>query len=349
MPAGRNSTLHMIGSSVAQSTEYDDSVHVTLNNAERDNRATGLNRKGGLIAASVFAVVVCTMFVILTLTIAVNHNSDIEVVDVAPENEPTVNFPKVTSFPSVTPSISSSPTTNSYQEVQREVLIELYTDLNGVGWIKNTNWNTTISFCEWYGITCNGTGDVTSIKLRVASLSGSLTPNIGKLKSLKELNLGANFISSIIPSEIGLLLELEILNLNQNLFSSTIPISIANLSSLKQLFIGHNSITGTLPTGLCALQGLRHLIVYFNDLTGTLPSELGNLVSLNAPLSMQKNSFTGTIPSELGNLRSVPYMSFRENKLSGSVPDEVCALRELSEGVLSKVLVDVDVLCDCCI
>ena len=55
-------------------------------------------------------------------------------------------------------------------------------------WCSNSGWMGSSSYCNWYGVSCNGAGDPESIILRNNGLKGNIPPEIGYLNaSLKFL------------------------------------------------------------------------------------------------------------------------------------------------------------------
>ena len=117
---------------------------------------------------------------------------------------------------------------------ERDVLIALYMDTNGNGWLDNGNWCSgtcpltgTPTFAAagtecpiagmantgWYGITCDGS-HVTKISLGFNYLSGTL-PALTDLTNLQYVNFFNNTLSGSIPSLEGLT-RLQILQVSDN-------------------------------------------------------------------------------------------------------------------------------------
>ncbi|XP_024037520.1 probable LRR receptor-like serine/threonine-protein kinase At3g47570 isoform X6 [Citrus clementina] len=70
------------------------------------------------------------------------------------------------------------------------------------------SWNDSRHFCEWEGITCGRRHRrVTALNMRSKALRGSLSPYIGNLSFLREINLENNTIQGEIPREFGRLLS----------------------------------------------------------------------------------------------------------------------------------------------
>ncbi|KAJ0981223.1 hypothetical protein J5N97_009478 [Dioscorea zingiberensis] len=78
-------------------------------------------------------------------------------------------------------------------------------------------------------------------------LLGSIPKEIGKLKSLKVLDLSMNRLSGSILPEIGNLTSLKKMDLHSNGFSGTIPPEIGNLAYLPELRFDRIRFNGLIP------------------------------------------------------------------------------------------------------
>ncbi|KAK8277688.1 hypothetical protein V6Z11_D10G291600, partial [Gossypium hirsutum] len=169
------------------------------------------------------------------------------------------------------------------------------------------SWNSSIHFCQWLGVTCGRKHRrVTRLELQFQKLSGSLSPYIGNLSFLRELNLSGNSFRNDIPQEIGGLRRLETLSLI------------------------NNSLSGEIPSNLSACSKLTLVDMTGNQLTGEIPSMLGSLSNLKV-LNLQNNSLRGSIPPSLGNLSSLEVLSLAINRLTGIIPEAFRQLTNLSD------------------
>lgn len=112
------------------------------------------------------------------------------------------------------------------------------------------NWNSDDSVpCGWTGVRCinYSNPEVLSLNLSSLALSGYLSPSIGGLVHLKDMDLSYNELSGKIPKEIGNCSSLKFLKLNNNQFEGELPVQIGKLLSLEKLIIYNNRITGSLP------------------------------------------------------------------------------------------------------
>ena len=57
--------------------------------------------------------------------------------------------------------------------------------------------------CEWYGISCDKHYHVTGINLPKSDLSGTISPELQRLRKLQVLNLSDNNFTGPVPSQIS--------------------------------------------------------------------------------------------------------------------------------------------------
>jgi len=150
----------------------------------------------------------------------------------------------------------------------------------------------------------------------------SLSPEIGKLKNLKLLNLNQNFLKSL-PEEIWDLQNLQLLNLSNN-FLKSLPKEIGNLSSLQTLYLNANTLNN-LPKEIGNLNNLQGLDLFFNELEN-LPEEITKLRSLQS-INLGGNNLKG-LPKEIGNLKQLEYLDISDNYLA-EFPEEILSLQNL--------------------
>ncbi|KAK9152814.1 hypothetical protein Sjap_000294 [Stephania japonica] len=80
-------------------------------------------------------------------------------------------------------------------------------------------------------------------------ISGTIWPEIGKLKGLLALDLSRNNITGTIPDTISDMLNLETLDLSYNDLYGTIPSSLTKLSFLSKFSVAYNHLQGKIPDG----------------------------------------------------------------------------------------------------
>ena len=102
----------------------------------------------------------------------------------------------------------------------RDSLVAFFNSTHGRSWRLSTNWCTAAPICNWYGVTCSPSGDVTALRIRSNNLGGSLPPEsfLAALPALTVLDLGVNTIRGTIPA-MDALVALQELNMEYNQLS----------------------------------------------------------------------------------------------------------------------------------
>ncbi|KAL1221183.1 Leucine-rich repeat receptor-like serine/threonine/tyrosine-protein kinase SOBIR1 [Cardamine amara subsp. amara] len=136
---------------------------------------------------------------------------------------------------------------------------------------------------------------VTRLVYRSRSLTGSISPVIGKLSELKELTLSNNQLVNSVPVDILRCKQLEVLDLRNNRFSGQIPGNFSSLIRLRILDLSSNKFSGNLNF----LKNLRNL----------------------ENLSVANNLFSGKIPEPKVSFHNLRFFDFSGNRfLDGPVP-----------------------------
>lgn len=195
---------------------------------------------------------------------------------------------------------------------KKTALMSIYNSLGGANWKNKTNWGSTTSTCEWYGVTCDTTGTkVVELDLGVNNLRGTLpAAAIGELTDLKVLNLSGTM-------GLGL-------NITTNYISGTIPTQIGNLTNLTKLSLSNNNLSGRIPTEIQKLTNLKELALSNNKLTSlTSIKNLKKLTSLY--LGRNKISF---LSNNLATLDSIQVLDLSYNYISGDVAHLIDGIKD---------------------
>lgn len=222
-------------------------------------------------------------------------------------------------------------------DVELQVLKNIYDSLGGSGWINKTNWPpagnwpataTSAQFGTWGGITVSN-GDIRTINLGYNNLTGLLPNSLSELKRLAFFYLQDNNISGPIPSSIGELTSLVNFYLGNNDLTGAIPPELGNLTSLQKLWLHGNNLSGSIPSSLWYLTELDDLRLAGNSLTGNISEDIGNLDKLKL-LFLEFNQFTGNLPSSIVNLTELTQLVICANQFSGTLPENIGNLDKLT-------------------
>ncbi|XP_011090307.1 receptor protein kinase TMK1 [Sesamum indicum] len=179
---------------------------------------------------------------------------------------------------------------------------------------------------------------LTMVWLHGNQFSGSIPDDIGRLTSLRELNLNRNRLVGLIPSSLADM-KLDLLDLNNNMFMGPIPKFKAANVSYKS-----NSFCQLAPGEQCApevsalidfLHGLNYPVRLASAWTGNDPCSgpwwgitcnSRNQVSV---INLQKLGLNGTLSPSLVNLSSLLEIHLEGNNIHGTVPANLTQLRSL--------------------
>ncbi|KAK6138463.1 hypothetical protein DH2020_027783 [Rehmannia glutinosa] len=179
---------------------------------------------------------------------------------------------------------------------------------------------------------------LTSVWLHGNQFTGSIPDDIGRLTSLKELNLNRNRLVGLIPISLANM-NLRLLNLNNNMFMGPIPkFKAGNVSYAS------NSFCHSDPGEQCAPE-VTVLLDFLHDLN--YPDRLASEWSGNDPcqepwwgiscnarnevsvINLQRLGLNGTLSPSLVNLPSLLEIHLEGNNLHGTVPSNLTRLSVL--------------------
>ncbi len=152
----------------------------------------------------------------------------------------------------------------------------------------------------------------------------SIGPAIGRLKSLRYLNLSGNGLR-VLPDEITELRHLRHLNLRGNKLTG-LPDSLGRLRELRYIGLGDNKLK-RLPASIVDLVNLEMLEFEVSE-QEELPTDLGRLRSLRilriAGRRMKR------LPASIGQLSNLRVLQFRDVSIK-ALPPSIGNLRSLEE------------------
>jgi hypothetical protein len=249
----------------------------------------------------------------------------------------------------------------SYTYEEKQSLMAVYEKTNGQNWKNNDGWmNETVDHCQWYGISCDDEGKVTSIDLRDNNLVGQFpvyTRNeyygfplldsywqetkygLANLYKLKTLDLSNNKLTGTIE-------YLPLYNLNAlthfdvsgNQLSGEVEALVA--PSLRYAYFRNNNSNSNGFTSMrrfqkykvSPLQTLRYC-----DVSNNVIQEDATYLLENVPPNIEQfiasnNQISGSLPDSLNNLQKLGQFKMASNALSGELPnfaDSILSLQEL--------------------
>ncbi|XP_039116940.1 LRR receptor-like serine/threonine-protein kinase RPK2 [Dioscorea cayenensis subsp. rotundata] len=224
--------------------------------------------------------------------------------------------------------------------------------------------------CSWPGVGCDSGSRVVSLNISAKAVScpqtasfrrrcsdprlklaGKLSPEIGRLSSLKVLVLSFHNFDGEIPVEIWGLDALEVvdlegnslsgslpsrfppalrvLKLGSNLIRGEVPRSLSKCIYLKILDLSNNRINGSVPNFLNGFPGLRELYLFDNQFGGEIPNEPQTGCWNLEHLDFSGNLITGGIPTNIGNCTKLRSLLLFSNLLDGVIPSEIGNLGKL--------------------
>ncbi|RCV07455.1 hypothetical protein SEVIR_1G250300v4 [Setaria viridis] len=183
------------------------------------------------------------------------------------------------------------------------------------------SWNSSNHLCSWRGVVCGRRHPerVIALQMNSFSLAGRISPFVGNLTFVRELDLSNNHLDGKIPEELGQLRRLQVINLTRNFLEGSIPAALGRCTQLLYLNLGFNHLQGELPSEIGSLKNIVFLNLVANGLSGQFPQFIANLSSIQA-LGLGNNTFSGPFPSFLHQLPNLSRVSIEFNNLSGVIP-----------------------------
>ena len=90
------------------------------------------------------------------------------------------------------------------------------------------NWSVDVAMAEWEGITTGG-GRVTQIIFNGGGMTGTVPPELSKLRGLTHLILQSNQLRGVIPASLESLWQMETLRLSGNSLTGCIPAGLRDV------------------------------------------------------------------------------------------------------------------------
>ena len=231
-----------------------------------------------------------------------------------------------------------------FKPTDEEILKCFYNESSGDEWTDRSGWFDDPNICNWFGIDCNGKGDIISISLPSNNLKGKVCDQICmfnpplRVLVLSNNNMQAmptsfngcnglqtlyidnnNFGGEIAGSLFRDIPHLQYLWLGDNGFTGLIPETIADMKYLMYFYAENNKLSGPLPLSICEMTNLRTIRLQNNMLSGPVPDCLGTFPLLKE-VWLQNNQFNGVVPPTLVSTVSLDIFSVASNDMEGCRP-----------------------------
>nr|GMD72302.1 receptor-like kinase TMK4 [Ipomoea batatas] len=107
------------------------------------------------------------------------------------------------------------------------------------------SWEGNNACNNWASVSCDGQGNVITLTLRKQGFSGTISPALADLTSLRNLYLNGNNLTGSIPESLTSLPHLQVLEVSNNNLSGPIPVfpPSVNFYHGGNLFLGKNVST----------------------------------------------------------------------------------------------------------
>jgi Leucine-rich repeat (LRR) protein len=208
---------------------------------------------------------------------------------------------------------------------------QLTGSLNGLPTSLRRLWLANTQFNESGGVI--GLTSLSSLNLANMDLTGTIPSTIGKMTSLKYVNLAYNRL--VRSAEVLALINMKHVavrfgRFGTNIFavkSGSLPSELALITDMDYLDLTGNQLAGSLFSELGMMTNLQELLLEDNQISQSIPTELGtagNIVNLNLAF----NAISGVIPTELGNM-GLEHLKIARNRLSGSLPSQLGRIQSL--------------------
>ena len=203
-------------------------------------------------------------------------------------------------------------------------------------WTLPEQFSNLTELTEFRVVKCSLKGDVLPIiqklsKLKILYLTNNkvtstVTADFFALTSLTDIYIDQNpDLGGTLTAEIGNLKSLKNLNISKTSIGGTIPAELVQCESLVNFMAYENKLSGEIPDFWDKLPNMGVVQLYGNpDITGPIPATLGGLKKMTG-LQLKNCNLTGNIPASFGGLEKCNNLQLNGNKLSGVVPAEVQA------------------------
>ncbi|KAL6305148.1 hypothetical protein BKA93DRAFT_731519 [Sparassis latifolia] len=198
------------------------------------------------------------------------------------------------------------------------------TDSAGQSLLANGSWVQNVQFCAWTGVSCDGSGRVSSLQLTFPSVPAALPSEIGGLTGLQSLQITGDTTTPAgsLPSSFTSLTALSTLNFESTAISALPDNLFSSLKKVTTITLVRNRNMGSvLPSSVTGLS-LQNLVVNQQSLTNPLSSLFSSsfIRSSIQLIDLSSTSLSGSIPSSISSLSSLVELHLDNNNLTNPIP-----------------------------
>lgn len=195
------------------------------------------------------------------------------------------------------------------------------------------NWSTAVDCCSWEGIACDISHRVTGLSLPLRGLRGTLSPSLGNLTSLSQLNLSYNSLSGSFPDGFfSSFNRIQIIDLSFNRLLGPLPVSDEMPASIQTLNLSSNQLDGPMESSfLQSASNLASFDISNNSFNGSIPSSICVTSPSVTLLDFSSNNFGGQVPQGFGRCSQLEVFRAGFNNLYGLLPSDIYNPGQLQE------------------
>ncbi|KAI0691490.1 hypothetical protein BC835DRAFT_1307454 [Cytidiella melzeri] len=195
---------------------------------------------------------------------------------------------------------------------------------DGQAALKNGKWAQDVKFCAWSGVSCDGSGKVSSLSLTFPGVPSILPNDLGALSGLQSFSIVGNGESPAgsLPSNFTTFASLTNLHLESTSLESLPDNLFSSMSKITTVTLIKNSQMGNaLPSSITS-SSLQNIVVNGQTLSNPLPSLTSSqtLQSSLKLLDLSSTSISGTITGSISALASLTELHLDSNNLSAPLP-----------------------------
>ncbi|EJD46958.1 L domain-like protein [Auricularia subglabra TFB-10046 SS5] len=189
--------------------------------------------------------------------------------------------------------------------------------LEKVGWMQDNR------YCTWSGVTCDGTGSVSTLEMVFPAIPATIPDDVGVLSSLQSLSITGdrNIPSGALPKTLARATNMNTFKLTQTALTGPIDdVLLAAWTGLRTLSLVSNSKMGTSLPYYLGQNAIETLIVQQQGLTEFILVGSSIMASSLTTLDLTANALTGPVFALFGAFNALTTLRLGDNDFTGPLP-----------------------------